>query len=75
VIYTQAILEFDGEKWTFAGLNSTPVVRVDRVKLRRTLRKLGFKKIFYYGGQMYGPLFKSEFNPAASEFLNIVAKK
>lgn len=75
IIYTQSIFDFDGEKWNFSGTNNTQVMEIDRVKLRRTLRRLGFKKIFYYGGQIYGPLFKEEFNPKTSIYLNIVAKK
>lgn len=75
IIYTQAIFDFDGEKWNFSGTNNTQILEINRVKLRRALRRLGFNKIFYYGGKMYGPLFKEEFNPKTSMYLNIIAKR
>jgi len=75
IIYTQAVFDFDGDKWNFSGTNNTQVIEINRIKLRRTLRRMGFTKIFYYGGKLYGPLFKEEFNPKTSRYLNIVAKK
>lgn len=75
VLYSQAIFEFDGEKWRFSGMNSTSVAKIDRVELRRKLRKLGFNNIKYYGGKMYEPLFRDEFDPKKSESLNIIAKR
>lgn len=70
---TRAIFEFDGEKWYFRGLNSKHIVPIDSQTLNTMLRKIGFSKIEFYGGRVYGPLFREPFDPLKSDWLNVVA--
>lgn len=70
-----AILYYDGKKWHPKSNNSTPIVYLDRDKIKRLLHKFGFSDISFYGGMILGDLFKHPFDPANSDWLNIVAKR
>lgn len=69
------ILDFDGKKWKHRTLNSTKIANITPKKIEALLKKHGFKKIEFFGGKHMGPLFKEEFDPLKSDWLNVVAKR
>lgn len=62
-------------RWSFAGMNSTPIVKIEKDSLEHKLRELGFLHISFYGSSCHGPLFKESFKPLESDWLNVVAKR
>jgi len=70
-----AILYFDGKKWYPKSNNSTPIVYLDRDKIKRLLQKVGFSDVSFYGGMILGDLFKHPFDPPNSDWLNVVGKR
>lgn len=73
--FTMAILGFDGKMWAPRGINNTPVEVLDKDNTASHLKKLGFKKIFFYGSKYWGPIFKEKFDPLESDRLNIVVMR
>ena len=64
--------------WTFRGMHATPVVPLDREKLRTLLKKVGFSTISFYGGEggfYYDYLFRKPFKPDQSDQLIVVGKR
>lgn len=70
-----AIFDFDGKKWKFRSMNSTPIANLDREKIKKMLEKYGFKKVSFFGGVFSGTLLKEPFNPLESDYLNVVAER
>lgn len=68
-----AIFDNDGKRWKFRTMNSTPIVNLNRVGIKSLLKKNGFSKISFYGGEFCGKLFKEPFSPLESDWLNVVA--
>lgn len=67
------IFDNDGKRWKFRTMNSTPIVDLNRENIKSLLRKNGFSKISFYGGEFFGKLFKDQFKPLESDWLNVVA--
>lgn len=70
-----AIFDFDGKKWRFRSLNSTPIANITQKVIASLLEKNGFKNIVLYGSNFWGPLFSEPFHPLQSDFLNVVARR
>jgi CBS domain-containing protein len=75
VALTTAVFDFDGKQWKFRAINSTPVVHLDKDKIKGLLKKNGFNNVSFYGGRFLGELFKNPFNPKESDCLNVVASR
>ncbi|PIP74362.1 MAG: hypothetical protein CO135_03985 [Candidatus Levybacteria bacterium CG_4_9_14_3_um_filter_35_16] len=73
-ISTRAVFEFDGEKWSEKGVHTKKIVEITKESLQKTLEKLGFSKITFYGSDSFD-LFKGKFDPKESDWLNVVAKR
>lgn len=67
------ILSHSGKKWLPKALNSTSIAVITKENIEPLLRKVGFKKISFYGSNFSEHLFKSEFNFSENDFLNVVA--
>lgn len=72
---TMAIFDFNGKKWKFRTLNSTQVLYLTQDTAREILKEAGFKKVSFFGGEIFGPLFKEKFDPLKSDALNVVAQR
>lgn len=71
-----AIFERGRTHWRFHSMHSTPIVPLDRQKITRLLKSIGFTKISFYGGDKeFDTLLRKPFNPKVSYWLNIVAKR
>ena len=70
-----AIFDNDGKRWKFRTMNSTPIANLNRENIKSLLKRNGFNKILFYGGEFLGKLFKEPFRPLESDWLNIVAIK
>lgn len=70
-----SIFDFDGRKWKHRTLNSTPIMYLDRPSLEKILKEAGFKKVSFYGGMFFGPLFRESFKPLESDWLNVIAER
>lgn len=75
LLYNLAIFDSGENKWTFRGIRSSPVVYVGQKEIIAMLKKLGFSKVVFYGGPLFGPLFKHPFKPLESHWLNVVARR
>lgn len=75
LLYTQAILDNDGHKWLFKGINSVKIAKISEDEIKKSLRQLGFTKITTFGSVLYDPLFKKPFEREKSSMLNIVAER
>ena len=72
---TTTVFDFDGKKWKFRSVNSTPVIQLDTEGIKDLLKKNGFNKVSFFGGKFLGPLFQESFNPKESDLLNVVAQR
>jgi len=66
------------KKWVFRGMNSVPMVPLDKDNTTSLLKKIGFSKFAYYGGEKghyYDYLFRKPFKPNKSDVLVVVAKR
>jgi CBS domain-containing protein len=70
-----AIFDFNGKRWKFRSMNSTPIVNLDKEDIKKLLNDNGFKNISFYGGKNFGKLFSDKFDPKESDWLNVVAKR
>ena len=70
-----AIFDFDGRRWKFRTMNSTPIINLNRDNIRSVLKKNGFNRVSFYGGVICGRLFKEPFKVLESDWLNVVAVK
>lgn len=70
-----AIFDSDGKKWKFRSINSTPIAILNKKEIKSLLERSGFGRISFYGGRFLGPLFKEEFEPLKSDWLNVVARR
>lgn len=68
-----SVTSFDGRRWSQAGINSTPIANIKRENIAPILKRLGFKKIDFYGNDSYQPLFKEKFDIKKHDFLNVLA--
>lgn len=79
-LYTLNVCVFDrgAKKWTLKGMHSVSVTPLDSKKMTALLKKIGFSKITFYGGEggfYYDHLFRKPFNPTQSDQLIVVAKR
>lgn len=72
---TMVILDYDGKRWKSRSINSTTVAPLAVNEMKSLLGKYGFKKILFYGGMFWGPLFRDKFDPLKSDWLNVVATR
>jgi CBS domain-containing protein/SAM-dependent methyltransferase len=72
--FIRAIFDSDGGKWTFRGINSTPVVVIDQEELTSFLKKAGLSKLSFFGGGFFEPLFKQPF-AHDHDWLTAIAKR
>jgi len=66
------------KKWVFRGMNSVPMAPLDKDNTTSLLKKIGFLKFAYYGGEKghyYDYLFRKPFKPNQSDVLVVVAKR
>lgn len=80
ILKTFAILTNDGGKrWKSSGVRNSLMAYTNKTIIRDTLKKLGYKKIDFYGGSFDGKnwdyLFRKEFKPHESDWLNVLAIK
>ena len=78
VNYNVAVFDRGTKQWGFRGMNSTPLVPLDKEKTTALLRKIGFSKISYFGGDggfYYDYLFRKPFKKDTSDQLIIVARR
>lgn len=73
--HSWVIFDFDGKKWAFKGMNSAPLINLNKEKIEKILKNSGFSKVSFYGSSLYGPLFDSPFDPKKSDMLNVIAKR
>jgi len=69
------LLDNSNNKWRCRSVNRTPIANLSKEKITEILKKYGFKKISFYGGETFGPLFKKPFNITEDDWLNIVGKR
>ncbi len=72
---TRTVFDYESGKWVFRRINSTPVFNIGRKEISVLLKKVGFKKISFFGNRFYGNIFEREFKPLESDWLNVVAKR
>lgn len=72
---TMSIIQFDGLRWAQSGIKSAPLADIRRQHLAPMLKKIGFKKISYYGSNYGEPLFKEKFSPTKHYWLNVIATR
>ena len=72
---SMATFDFNGHRWKFRSMNSTPIIHLDKEKISKLLKQYGFKQISFFGSRFFGPLFKSPFKPNESDWLNVIAKR
>lgn len=71
-----AVFRFDGKRWRFGGMNSTPIAPLDQKKVYALLKSLGFTSISFYGSKALGEsLFKEKFKPLEHDWMNVVATR
>lgn len=75
VTLSTAVFDFNGKNWKFRSINSTPVINLNRGKIKNLFKKNGFNNVSFYGGKFLGTLFKNSFNPKESDCLNVVAQR
>lgn len=80
ILKTFAILTNDGGKrWKLSGVRNSLMAYTNKQIIKDMLKKLGYKKIDFYGGSFDGRhwdyLFRKEFKPLESDWLNVVAVK
>lgn len=66
------------KKWVFRGMNTVPLVPLDKKSITSFFKKIGFLRFAYYGGEeghYYDYLFRKPFNPTKSDVLVVVAKR
>lgn len=78
--YTLNVSVFDRgvKKWAFKGMHSVSILPLDRKKMTSLLKRIGFSKITFYGGEegfYCDYLFRKPFNPTKSDVLVVVAKR
>ena len=59
-------------------MNSVPMTPLDKDSATSLLKKIGFSKFSYYGGESghyYDYLFRKPFKPAQSDVLVVVARR
>lgn len=72
---SMAIFDFDGKKWKFRSLNSTPIANITQDQIMQILKSSGFENILSYGSNFWSPLFAEPFSRLESDFLNVVARR
>lgn len=70
---TRAVFNNELGRWVFRKINSTPIINIDKKDVLSMLREIGFKKVKFFGGNFYGPMFRDKFDPVNSDWLNVVA--
>jgi CBS domain-containing protein/ubiquinone/menaquinone biosynthesis C-methylase UbiE len=71
---SRAVLSYMNGKWSLRGIYTKPVINFNKEMIVKAFKKIGFKKLSFYGSKEFG-LFKESFNPKESEWLNVVAKR
>lgn len=79
-LYTLNVSVFvrSNKKWRFKGMNAVSVHPLTKEKMTILLKKLGFSKIDYFGGEegfFYDFLFRKPFKPTESDVLTVVGKR
>lgn len=75
VMVVRTVFEKTNDRWFFRGIHSKSVANIDKEKITKKLKSLGFKTIQVYGSNKGEPLLKNSFNEKESDWLNIVAIK
>lgn len=70
-----AMFDFDGRRWRFRAMNSTPIAPLGRERILSLLKSVGFSHVSFYGGRLLGPLFRERYEPLKHDWLNVVAKR
>lgn len=70
-----AIFDFDGNMWTVKGMNRVATMLFSREDLENMLKRFNFSRVSFYGSEGFEPLFKNEFKPSKSDWLNVVARR
>ena len=70
-----SIFDNDGKRWKFRTMNSTSIAELNKKNIETLLKRYGFKKVSFYGGNYFGRLFKDPFKPLESDWLNVVAER
>ncbi|MBI2420574.1 MAG: class I SAM-dependent methyltransferase [Candidatus Levybacteria bacterium] len=69
-----AVFDFNGKNWRLRSMNSTPILDLDKEKMKKLLNKVGFRKMEIFGADANGSLLES-FDKDKSYYLNILAKR
>ena len=72
---SMVVLAFNGRRWSFRGINSTPLAYLPSEKVEPILRKLGFHKISVYGSRFGEPIMDRKPNYEEDDWITIVAEK
>ncbi len=69
------ILNFDGKRWKPRAMNSAKIAYLNQELIEKLLKQNGFKDIRFYGSKNLGHLFRHNFYPLESDWLNVIAEK
>lgn len=75
IMLTRIVFDYEKNRWVYRRINNTPIAYITKDSLTKMLKQIGFTSISYYGGTFGDPLFKKEFDPETSDWLNVVAKR
>lgn len=75
IMLTMAVFAFNGRRWSFRGVNSTPLAYLPIEKVKKLLLDLGMKNISAYGSRYGESIFEREPNMKEDDWLTIVAEK
>jgi CBS domain-containing protein/ubiquinone/menaquinone biosynthesis C-methylase UbiE len=72
---TMGVFAFNGRRWAFRGVNSTPLAYITQESLEKMLPKLGFSKLTFYGSRFGEPIFDRAPKPDEDDWLTMVAER
>lgn len=79
LLKTFAILRASNNRWKWVGVRNRTMAYTTKISIKDILKKSGFSKVSLYGGKFDGRnwnyLFREEFKPLESDWLNVVAKR
>jgi SAM-dependent methyltransferase len=75
MMLTMAVFAFNGRRWSFRGINSTPLAYLPIEKTKKLLSGLGLKNISVTGSRYGEPIFDRAPNMKEDDWITFVAEK
>lgn len=70
---TRTVFDYEFGKWVFRRINSTQMYNIGTKEVSSLLKRIGFKKITFYGSRFNRDILGDEFKPLESDWLTVVA--